>query len=222
MQMQLRGGEMLEHILIDGDTDATITTNINDIGGTPTATDAFLVANGMRKLGLITNTANSRSAGGSLSTKDFLETVRLMGAAGINALDTTKVGFIIDANTHWAALQLEDVKTKDVFVRPTIENGQLTGLYGYDVMVSPFMHMESAVRMANSAGKVDQTTVGNNLYGAIMAVRYDQWRFGWKRRMTLETVRRAESDSYELIAMMRFGIIYRDTEASAISYYVGV
>lgn len=222
MQMQLKGGEVLEHVLIDGDTETGATTNINDIAGTPAGTEAFLVANGLRKLALVTNTANSRSAGGAFVSSDFLETAKLMGAAGVNALDTSKVGFVIDANTHWKALELEDIKTKDVFTRATIENGKLTGIFGFDVMTSPFMHYIQASRLANSAGKVDLDTATNNAYGAILAVRYDQWKFGWKRRMTLETVRRAESDSYELIAMMRFGIVYRDTEASAISYYVGV
>ena len=40
--------------------------------------------------------------------------------------------------------------------------------------------------------------------------------------MSLETVRYAESDSWGLVAFMRFGMVYRDTEASAITYYVGV
>lgn len=222
MQMQKRGGEILEHVIIDGDTATAGTTNINDIAGTPAGTEAFMVANGLRKLALVTNTANSRSAGGSLTSADFLETAKLLGTAGKHALDKSKVGFIIDANTHWAALQLEDVKTKDVSVRPTIEAGELTSIWGYDVYTSPFMHLAQTSLLANSAGKIDLDTAGNNAYGAILAVRYDQWRFGWKRRMTLETVRDADSDSYRLVAMMRFGLVYRDTEASAISYYVGV
>ena len=80
-----------------------------------------------------------------------------MGAAGINALDRNKVSFLIDANTHWAALELEDVKTKDVNTRATIENGQLTGIWGYENMVSAFMHEAQASRLANSAGKIDLT-----------------------------------------------------------------
>lgn len=221
-KFQLSGAEVLEHIIIDGDTATGATTNINDIAGTPAGTEAFLVANGLRKLALVTNTANSRSASGAFAVTDFIATAKLMGAAGVNALDQAKVSFIIDANTHWAALNLDAVKTRDVFVMPTLENGKLTSIYGYEVMVSPFMHFAQASRLANSAGKIDLDTAGNNTLGAILAVRWDQWKFGWKRRMTMETTRIANADAYEIVCHMRFGLKYRDTEASAISYNVAV
>jgi hypothetical protein len=40
--------------------------------------------------------------------------------------------------------------------------------------------------------------------------------------MTIETTRIANADSTEIVAMLRCGLIQRDTEASAITYYVGV
>ena len=222
LSMQLSGMERIEHLLIDGDTDATASTNINDIAGTPGTTDLFLAINGFRKLALITNTANSRSAGGAFAVEDFKNTAKLMGTAGGDALDVTKVGFIIDLPTHWKALELPEIKTRDTFISPVLEEGKLAGIYGYKVLVSPFMHYMQSDRKANSAGKVDQDTAGNNLYGAILAVRWDQWKFGWKRRATMEATRTAFSDSWEIISMMRFGFKYRSTEASAITYYVGV
>jgi hypothetical protein len=75
---------------------------------------------------------------------------------------------------------------------------------------------------ANSAGKIDVDTEANNAYGAILAVRYDQWLLGWKRRVTVETERFAESDSSQIVVMMRVGLINRDTAASAIGYNVTV
>ncbi len=211
------GAEQLEHLLIDGDTETGATTNINDIGGTPTSTDLFLLLNGFRKSCLVTTTANSRS-GGVLAVNDFLETIKLMGAAGINAIDIAKVSFIIDPNVHWKALQLAEVMTRDVFAQPTIENGKLTGVFGYKVDVSANMHRESAARKANTSGKVDQNTTTNNTTGSILAVRWDQWKLGWRRRMTMEVTRYPRSDSWEITALMRLGLIQRDTEASAISY----
>jgi hypothetical protein len=38
----------------------------------------------------------------------------------------------------------------------------------------------------------------------------------------METTRFANSDSNEIVAMMRVGLIQRDTEAAAITYNVGV
>ena len=222
-QLVASGAEQLEGVIIDGDT--ATSSNINDIGGTTysgAATSLFLMFNGFRKSPLVTTTANSRSAGGALEADDYLKTIQLMGTAGINALDQSKVSFIIDPNTHWASLRMPEVKTQDVFSRATLENGRLRSIYGYDVDISANMHRASAARLANSSGKVDQDTTTNNAYGAILAVRWDQWRLGYQRRMTMETTRFANSDTNEIVAMMSLGLIQRDTEASAISYYVGV
>jgi hypothetical protein len=221
MQLATSAAEMLEHVVIDGDTATGATTNINDIGGTPAATDLFLLLNGFRKSCLVTTTANSR-AGGTLTSGDFLATVQLMGSAGLNAWDISKVGFIVDPNVHWAALELADVKSRDVFAAATIESGRLSGLYGYQVNVSAWMHYMSSVRKANTAGKVDRTTPGNNTTGSILAVRWDQWRLAYKRRITIETVRVPRSDHTEVTALLRVGLGQRDTEASAISYGITV
>ena len=223
-QLEASGAEMLEHVIVDGDSTTTGSTNINDIGNgsTQTATNLHLMFNGFRKSCLVTTTANSRSASGTLSVDDYLATVKLMGTAGINALDITKVGYVIDPNTYWATMALPEVKTRDVSAAPTIEGGKLTGLWGYPLTVSAFMHYKSATRKANTAGKVDQTTTTNNTTGAILAVRWDQWRLAWKRRMTMEVTRIPRADASEIVALMRVGLGQRDTEASAITYNVGV
>jgi len=224
MQLQAAGAEYLESAVIDGDNVTTATTNINDIAatGTQAGTEYYLMFDGFRVSPLVTTTANSRSAGGSLDVTDYIETVKLMGGAGINALDQSKVSFIIDPNTYWKSMTLPEVLTRDVYSSPVLENGVLRGLWGYDIIRSANMHRMSSVRKANSAGKVDQDVTANNAYGAILAVRWDQWKFGFQRRMTLEVDRFAASDTNEIVAMMVCGLIQRDTEASACTYYVGV
>lgn len=222
MQLETSGAENLEATVIDGDTDASATTNINDIGGTPAATDLFLLLNGFRKSPIITTAANSRSASGSLVDTDFLATIKLMGAAGLNALDKSKTAFILDLNVGWKALELASVKTRDVFSNATIENGVLTSIWGYPVYVSAFMHFQSAVRKANTAGKVDRTTPGNNTTGSFLAIRFDQWLLGYKRRMTIKIQDLIDSDSFQIVATARVGLAQRDTEAAALTYNVGV
>lgn len=226
-QLGTSGGEMVEHLVIDGDTATSATTNINDIGNgsTQTATNLHLVLDGFRKLALVTNTANSRSASGGLSVQDFLETLWLMGPAGLLALaDPTKCGFILDPNTLKAAMMLPEVLTKDVATAATIENGILTKIFNVPVLPSWFMHYKSTTnpRKANTSGKVDQTTQSNNTTGAILSVRFDQWKFGYKRRMKIETSRYASADANEIVATMRIGLTSRDNEAAAESYNVGV
>ncbi|MCK5643814.1 MAG: hypothetical protein KAJ19_23645, partial [Gammaproteobacteria bacterium] len=152
---------------------------------------------------------------------DFLETVKLMGTGGINALDRSKVSFIMDVNTHWKSLELSEVLTRDVFAQPTLEGGKLTGIFGFDNFVSGQMHFHSAKRMAMTDGKVSATD-SSNTTGALLAVRWDQWLLGYRRRMTMEVTRYPRSDSNEITLLMRLGMAQRDTEASAISYNLTV
>jgi hypothetical protein len=219
-QMVAAGKEYLEHVIVDGDTTATQYLNINDVGGTPTSTDAFLLIDGLRHLPLVGLTSQKR-AGGALSDADFLATAQMLGAAGINA-DINKAGFIIDKNVYWKALALAELKTKDVSSNATIDGGVFNRIYGFPVIVSNQMCFQSASRLSNADGWVDQTTPANNLFGSILAIRWDQWKFGWKRRMTLETTRIARADVTEIVALMRFGLVYRDTQAAALSYGITV
>uniref|UniRef100_A0A6M3JBI3 Putative capsid protein n=1 Tax=viral metagenome TaxID=1070528 RepID=A0A6M3JBI3_9ZZZZ len=228
-QLAKSGAEALEYVCVDGDTATTASTNINDGVTTPTTGDAFLLANGFRALAIRINTANKRTAGG-LTVADYLETLKLMGTAGMNGADPSKTDFIIDPWVLWASLQLAEVQTRDVFSAATLENGLLAAIWGHKINVSYQMctagvkgaTVTTAAYMNKSAvtGYVDQTTEANNAYGTILAVRWDQWKLGWKRRMTLETTRIARADVTEIVAMCRFGLVYRDTDASAVS--VGV
>lgn len=219
------GMETLESLVIDGDTEAGASANINDIAGTPAGTEYWLALNGFRKLALVTNTANSRS-GGTLGSDDFLATAKLMGIAGRNAVDKMRTAFVIDLNTMWKALELSDVKTRDVFSGATIEGGNLTRIFGYDVIATGNMHKANQDATyglkANTAGKLDLDTASNNTTGSILAVRFDQWRPGYRRQMTMETTRIPAADATEIVALMRFGMIYRDIEASAITYNLTV
>lgn len=222
------GSEQFAHAIINGDTETGASTNINDIAGTPAATEVFMLVNGFRKLPLITNTANAVS-GGALADTDFLDVVKLLGGAGKNARDQAKVTLIPDGNVYWKALEMATVKTKDVWQNATLESGKLTGIWGFELKPSWMMHYdESGVitgayeLKVNSAGKLDIDTNTNNTLGAILAVRWDQWAIAWKRRMTLETSRWPESDTNQIVAIARWGLKYRDTEASALSYNISV
>lgn len=220
-QFEVSGQEILEAVILNGDLEASANKNINDIAGTPAASDYFMAFDGMRKSPLVTTTANSRD-GGVLIATDYLETVKLMGNAGKNALDRSKVEFIVDPLTHYKSLELPEVKTRDVSASPTVEGGRLTGLWGYGINISGQIAYRAGNLLSNSAGKVDQDTVANNAYGQILAVRYDQWRLAFRRRMTMESTRIARADTTELVAMVRLGLAQRDTEAAAISYNLTV
>jgi len=230
-QLTKSGAEQMEYAVIDGDTATTASTNVNDIAGTPGSTDLFMMCVGFRGLAARVNSANARACG-TLAVEDYLETLKLMGTAGRNAANFASTGFIIDPWTLYKTLQLAEIETRDVSGQPTIENGNITNIWGHDVFTSYFMCYAGVQLgtvttaayqlLSNSAGKVDQDVEGNNIYGSILAVRWDQWLMGWKRRMTIETTRIARADTTEIVALCRWGMVYRDTEASAVSYGVVV
>ena len=127
----------------------------------------------------------------------------------------------MDGNVHYANMKLPEVATRDVHSAATIEAGFLKMAYNVPIIPSWQMHRGSAKRMTNNAGKIS-TTDSNNLYGEILGVRFDQWKQAFKRKMTMETTRIANADSWEIVALARWGMAYRDNEASAVTYYVGV
>jgi len=214
------GVEYLDSAIMDGDTAAGASANINDIAGTPAATDYFLNFNGFRKSALVTTTANSTDIG-TLSAASFLTVAQLLGTNGIVGRDKRQNVFFIDNATHYKAIQLPEVKTKDVFTGATIEGGMLTGLWGYPIKVADNLcHQGSG--LANTSGKIDVDTPSNNTTGTVLFVRKDKWMFAWRRRATIETTREPSSDSTEIVSLMRAGLIQRDTEASAVGYDVTV
>jgi hypothetical protein len=223
-QFAVSGAETVESCFLDADSEAGATANINDIAGTPGGTEYWLSFDGVRKLALITNSANSRNAG-ALTVADYLETMKLMGAAGKNALDKSKIAFIQTPGVYYKALDLLETKTDDVRASGgTITDGVFNRIYGVDVITSAHLCKPdpNGAGLSNSAGKIDQDTAGNNTLGTLACVRWDQWRVGYRRRMTLETQRIAAADATEIVALMRLGIAYRDVEAAAVSYNVTV
>lgn len=221
-QLVKSGAEMMEMVLVDGDT--AVSSNINDIGGTTysgAATSLFLLTNGLRKSPLVTTTGQSRSAAGGFVAEDFLYTLKLLGSNGLGYADPTKCGLIVDPNTWFATAALPEAKDKNQTVFQ-FDGGNVTRAYLVEVIPSWFMHYASATRKANTAGKVDQDTAANNAYGAILGVRFDQWKIAYKRMMTMETTRFANSDTWEIVALTRWGLGQRDTLASSETYYVGI
>ncbi len=128
---------------------------------------------------------------------------------------------MIDGSTHDKTLQLADVKSKDVFTGATIESGELSGLWGYRIVLAENLCFGGS-GLANSAGKVDDNTAGNNTTGTIVLVRTDKWLFGWRRRMTTELTRQPNADATEIVSLMRASLTQRDTESSAVGYNVQI
>lgn len=214
-QMDQKAEETVEQLFINGDVATGASVNINLIDGTPAtglATPYYIASDGALKYALVTGSSTSRDGTVVLDETDFRLTLKLM-PSGIR----TRKGqclFIIDSDTHSAALDIPAVKTEDVKrTNATIVSGLLTNVFGVDVLESGFM------LLANSAGKIPNA--GGTL-GRILCVYAPYWAMGWKRRITIETDRDILSGDNIIVAKMRVGFKPRGAGAATTTYNLGV
>lgn len=217
-KVRVSGREQLENAIINGDTDVTANTNINLADGTPAAAPnkpVYTVWNGLAKLPLITNTANTYNAGAALSEAVYLNLMPLLGTDGKHAADPDRIMFIIDNSTYFASLNLAVLKTQDVFPSATLVEGVLRKVWGVEVLRS------AQFGKAQATGLISATP-GNNTFGRILLVRPDQWAFRWKRQLEIFTEFDPKTYVTWFTAHMRAGFANRDNEASAIARNVSV
>ena len=70
--------ETIDNVLLNGDTETGATGNINSDDGAPGSTEKYLAFDGLRKLPLVTNSANAADAGGAPSVALLRSTRFLM------------------------------------------------------------------------------------------------------------------------------------------------
>lgn len=214
-QQEQKAQETIEQVIVNGDTATGANTNINLIDGTPGTTTSrpyYLASNGILKYPLVTNTALSRSANGSLSLEDFRQTLALFAPQFQTRLDN--LFWMVDPYTTVAALALPELATDDVRrTNATITSGQIKDLYGITFFNEGFM------LKANSAGKIP--AAGGTL-GRFALVYAPYWAFGYKRQIKVETGYDVLAQTKILVTTMRFGIVARGADAAAVTYNVGL
>ncbi len=218
-KIRISGTEQIENILLNGDTATGANTNINSIDGTPgtgTTKPSYLLLDGLMKLALVTNTAQTYNAAGTLAEAVFLNLLPLLGPSGKYSSDPDKILFIVDNFVYFAALNLAVLKTQDVFPSATIVDGMLRKIWGTELLRS------AQLGKANTNGKVATTTPANNTTGRILLVRPDQWAARWKREIEIFTDFDPHSDTTFLVAHMRWGLGYRANDAASIARNVSL
>ncbi len=215
-KMDKRGQEIIEYIMINGDTE-TSTTNINYDGSAVSAlVDAkgrgpvYTTFNGFLKLPLVTTTAQSAD-GGALSHEDYLTALQLLPDAQQTSYEA--LAFIVDPRTHTSSMKLAVQLTDDVRNGGgTVTNGRLSQMWGIDLLRSGQM------ALADSDGKI--TYNGNAVSrGRILLVRPDQWAIGRKREMRTEVARDIDAQATVVVTTMRFGMVNRATTGGATCVY---
>lgn len=214
-QQEQKAQETIEQVIVNGDTATAANTNINLIDGTPGTTTSrpyYLASNGILKYPLVTATALSYDAGGTLSLDTFRRLIALFAPQFQTRLDN--LFWMVDPYATVTALALPEIATDDVRrTNATITSGQIKDLFGITYFNEGFM------LKANSAGKIP--AAGGTL-GRIALVYAPYWAFGFKRQIKVETGYDPLTQTKVLVTTLRFGLVNRGRDAASVAYNVGL
>lgn len=204
-QLATATAHYMDSLVLNGDTVTSANTNINLIDGTPAATKHYLAQNGIRKVGLIDNTGNSKSAAGPLSWALLKEQQKRMRSETYlqdwgHPTNPQDLVYVCDPDTADKAASLDEVITVDKFGQnATVLTGQL-GRVGQAPLISSM-----AVSKTDATGKVS-ATAGNNVKGQVIAFNRNGFRVGYRRRVRIETFRDIKTDQFVIALYVRAGI----------------
>src|SRR5690606_22217194 len=206
--------DSIDYVLLNGDT--ATSGNINKDGGTPDATDRYMAFNGLRKLPLVTTTANAVDADGE-PTLDLLRQTRFTMAAKY-AARPSDLAWIVDGGTYAKFLGMEEFLTMEkAGAMATALTGQIGFADGAPVIVSAEMPLTDG-----ADGKVNSTTPANNTKGTALCVYRPGWFVGYRRRIAVSVDYLPYYDAYQLTATVRLAFVNFDADVSAALYNVSV
>jgi HK97 family phage major capsid protein len=204
--------DAIDNVLLNGDTETGATGNINSDNGAPSSTAKYLAFDGLRKLGLVTNTANKSDAGGT-PTVALLRTMRFLMESRYS-LRPKDCAYIMDGSTYAKLLSDTSLATVDKFgPHATVLTGEIGKVDGVPVLVSA----EMPLTMAD--GKADTT---GNTKGQVVCAYRPGWVVGYRRRVAATMNYLPYYDAYQMVATVRLAFINFDTEVASVLYNITV
>jgi hypothetical protein len=193
-------------VVLNGDATNLATGNINLDDADPADTKHYLAFDGIRHVGLVDNTGNSKDIAGAISRTEFLLAQGRMVDTTAGKyffwgfpLDPMDLIHCMDFETYIRVTDLNETTTVDKMgPQATILTGQLASINGHPIIVSPAMSKTEA------DGKVS-TTGSNNTKGQIATYNRRGFVVGWRRRVQIETERLPATDQTRIVASLRLG-----------------
>lgn len=203
-----------DSVILNGDLTNAATGNINLDDADPADTKFYLAFDGIRHLGLVDNTANSKDAAGPA-------TLGLLNGQRGRMLDTTNKIDWGHPNDMGDLVRVSDPETADRIAlfdeAVTVDKygpqaGVLTGEIAR-ILGNPLIS-SIAVSKTEADGKVS-TTAANNTKGQVIAFNRNGFVVGWRRRVQIETERLPATDQSRIVASLRIGFGRHLTGADA-------
>lgn len=193
--------ELLDKIVMHGDTTTWATWNVNSDDGAPAAWTYYLHQNWLFKSAI----DNSKTVNaGTLDVADIRGARALLWTKG---LDPTKLVMAIDSSVYYKLLWLSQVETIEKFGgRATITNWVLTAIDGVEVIPLSY------VGKAEADGKISTTPLNNTLGRWLMIYKPDIIT-GFKRNLQVFTEYLPEYDQFRFTAHVRYAVKVLGTDS---------
>lgn len=205
--------DSIDYVLLNGDTTATATGNINKDHAAPGATERFMAFDGLRKLPLVTNVSNRQDAANVAPSLALLRTTRFK-MDNRYAARPGDLAWIVDTGTYAKFLAMAEFLTMDkAGAMATAITGQIGLVDGAPVLVSAEMPLSEA------DGKVG---AGPNDRGTALCVYRPGWIVGYRRRIAVSVDYLPYYDSYQLTATVRLALAAFDTEVASTLFNLAV
>ncbi|GAB4573139.1 MAG: hypothetical protein Kow0077_14600 [Anaerolineae bacterium] len=202
----------IDSVILNGDTETGATGNINSDDAAPPANATYLAFDGLRKLPLVTNTANGVSAGGD-PTLALLRQARF-AMAHRYSVNPRHLAWIVDGGTYAKLLGLPEFLTMDkAGPQATALTGQIGFVDGTPVLVSAEMPLTMADGKVNATG---------NTRGQAVCVYRPGWIVGYRRRIAASVDYLPYYDAYQMTATVRLALARLDDNVASALYNISV
>ncbi len=207
--------DSIDHLLLNGDDETGATGNINSDDAAPNSIDRFLAFDGLRKLPIVTNTANKVDMGNVAPTLAKMREARFTMQSKYSARPSD-LAWLVDGGTYAQLLGLSEFLTMDkAGALATAQTGQIGFIDGIPVFITAEMPLTM------SDGKVN-TASGTNDRGTALCVYRPGWFVGYRRRIAVNVDYIPYYDSYQMTATVRLAFVNFNTDVSSILYNISL
>lgn len=206
-QLALSLAHYTDSLVINGDTTSAATLNINSDDAAPAATKHYLAFDGLRHVGIVDNTANSKALAGAITFAELLaQKTRMRDNTNLfdwghptNPEDLVYVTDPATADKIAGLDQTLQTRYRNGGADLLLFNGEISRIYGHPIVSS------IAVPLTGPDGRVETTALVNNDGGTVVSFNRRGFNVGWRRRVKIETERLPGSDQDRIVASLRLG-----------------
>lgn len=193
----------MDSLALNGDTTAM---GINSVDTSLAATVFSRAFDGIRHAALVDNTGNKSSAANAVVSLSHFRGAYSRMIDGTYLHDwghpnsPNDVVHVVDPYTADQMLGIDEFLTQDkAGNRASLFTGQVATVYNHPVISS------IALKKTDTTGFYDADTAGNNLYGNIVTFNRNGCKWGWRRRVQIETERLPARDQNRIVYSLRAG-----------------